>query len=98
MAAVEVTTGDLLELDVEVIVNAWNRNIIPWWLLLLTSSNSCWSNLRKRSTLNKSLWSDTKSSSAKSSTTFAEIDRAALLMSARPASGRGAGGGLTHRR
>ncbi len=26
--------GDLLEQDVEVIVNAWNRNIIPWWLLL----------------------------------------------------------------
>ena len=26
--------GDLLEQDVEVIVNAWNRNVIPWWLLL----------------------------------------------------------------
>lgn len=26
--------GDLLEQPVEVIVNAWNRNIIPWWLLL----------------------------------------------------------------
>ncbi len=26
--------GDLLEQDVEVIVNAWNRNIIPWWLLI----------------------------------------------------------------
>lgn len=26
--------GDLLEQDVEVIVNAWNRNIIPWWLLV----------------------------------------------------------------
>lgn len=26
--------GDLLDQDVEVIVNAWNRNIIPWWLLL----------------------------------------------------------------
>lgn len=26
--------GDLLEQDVEVIVNAWNRNFIPWWLLL----------------------------------------------------------------
>jgi len=24
----------LLAQDVEVIVNAWNRNIIPWWLLL----------------------------------------------------------------
>jgi O-acetyl-ADP-ribose deacetylase (regulator of RNase III) len=26
--------GDLLNQEVEVIVNAWNRNIIPWWLLL----------------------------------------------------------------
>ena len=26
--------GDLLDQDVEAIVNAWNRNIIPWWLLL----------------------------------------------------------------
>ena len=26
--------GDLLEQQVEVIVNAWNRNFIPWWLLL----------------------------------------------------------------
>ncbi len=34
MAEVELTTGDLLNQDVEVIVNAWNRNIIPWWLLL----------------------------------------------------------------
>jgi len=29
-----ITEGDLLDQDVEVIVNAWNRNIIPWWLLL----------------------------------------------------------------
>lgn len=29
-----VIDGDLLDADVEVIVNAWNRNIIPWWLLL----------------------------------------------------------------
>ena len=29
-----VTDGDLLDQDVDVIVNAWNRNIIPWWLLL----------------------------------------------------------------
>lgn len=29
-----VTQGDLLHQPVEVIVNAWNRNIIPWWLLL----------------------------------------------------------------
>lgn len=26
--------GDLLDQPVEVIINAWNRNIIPWWLLL----------------------------------------------------------------
>ncbi len=26
--------GDLLDQDVDVIVNAWNRNLIPWWLLL----------------------------------------------------------------
>ncbi len=26
--------GDLLDQPVEVIVNAWNRNFIPWWLLL----------------------------------------------------------------
>lgn len=26
--------GDLLQQPVEVIVNAWNRNVIPWWLLL----------------------------------------------------------------
>ncbi len=31
---VEIITGDLLNQDVEVIVNSWNRNIIPWWLLL----------------------------------------------------------------
>ena len=29
-----IVEGDLLDQDVEVIVNAWNRNIIPWWLLL----------------------------------------------------------------
>lgn len=26
--------GDLLKVDVEIIVNPWNRNIIPWWLLM----------------------------------------------------------------
>jgi O-acetyl-ADP-ribose deacetylase len=30
----EVVSGDLLDQDVEVIVNAWNRNLIPWWLLV----------------------------------------------------------------
>lgn len=29
-----VVEGDLLDQDVEAIVNAWNRNVIPWWLLL----------------------------------------------------------------
>ena len=32
--AITVVEGDLLDQSVEVIVNAWNRNIIPWWLLL----------------------------------------------------------------
>ena len=32
--AVEVVTGDLLDQPTDVIVNAWNRNVIPWWLLL----------------------------------------------------------------
>ncbi|MEM8952507.1 MAG: macro domain-containing protein [Verrucomicrobiota bacterium] len=31
---IEHATGDLLDQDVDVIVNAWNRNLIPWWLLL----------------------------------------------------------------
>jgi O-acetyl-ADP-ribose deacetylase len=30
---VTVVDGDLLDQPVEVIVNPWNRNIIPWWLL-----------------------------------------------------------------
>lgn len=29
-----IVEGDLLDQPVECIVNAWNRNIIPWWLLL----------------------------------------------------------------
>lgn len=29
-----IVEGDLLDQEVNVIVNAWNRNIIPWWLLL----------------------------------------------------------------
>ncbi len=29
-----VVDGDLLDQDVDVIVNAWNRNVIPWWLLV----------------------------------------------------------------
>ncbi len=31
---VEHVDGDLLDQRVDAIVNAWNRNIIPWWLLL----------------------------------------------------------------
>ncbi|MEM9411074.1 MAG: macro domain-containing protein [Planctomycetota bacterium] len=31
---IQTVHGDLLDQDVDVIVNAWNRNIIPWWLLL----------------------------------------------------------------
>ena len=31
---VHIVTGDLLDQEVDVIVNAWNRNIIPWWLLI----------------------------------------------------------------
>jgi O-acetyl-ADP-ribose deacetylase (regulator of RNase III) len=29
-----IVKGDLLDQKVDVIVNAWNRNVIPWWLLL----------------------------------------------------------------
>ena len=29
-----IVSGDLLDQQVEAIVNAWNRNVIPWWLLL----------------------------------------------------------------
>ncbi|HTH49960.1 MAG TPA: macro domain-containing protein [Candidatus Limnocylindria bacterium] len=31
---VQLIEGDLLAQPVEAIVNAWNRNLIPWWLLL----------------------------------------------------------------
>ena len=30
----QVVDGDLLDQPVDAIVNAWNRNVIPWWLLL----------------------------------------------------------------
>ncbi len=29
-----IVHGDLVHQPVEVIVNAWNRNVLPWWLLL----------------------------------------------------------------
>jgi O-acetyl-ADP-ribose deacetylase (regulator of RNase III) len=31
---VHIVEGDLLDQQTEAIVNAWNRNIIPWWLLI----------------------------------------------------------------
>ena len=31
---ITVCRGNLLDQDVEVIVNSWNKNFIPWWLLL----------------------------------------------------------------
>ena len=34
MPVPDIVDGDLLDQDVEAIVNAWNRNLIPWWLLL----------------------------------------------------------------
>lgn len=34
MSKVELVTGDLLDQQVDVIVNAWNPNFIPWWLLV----------------------------------------------------------------
>jgi O-acetyl-ADP-ribose deacetylase (regulator of RNase III) len=34
MLKASVVQGDLLDQHVDAIVNAWNRNIIPWWLLL----------------------------------------------------------------
>lgn len=32
--SLQIVEGNLLDQDVDVIVNSWNRNIIPWWLLL----------------------------------------------------------------
>ena len=31
---VRIVDGDLLDQHVDAIVNPWNRNIIPWWLLI----------------------------------------------------------------
>jgi O-acetyl-ADP-ribose deacetylase len=33
-AKIRVCEGDLLDQKVEAIVNSWNRNVIPWWLLI----------------------------------------------------------------
>lgn len=30
----QIVYGNIIDQNVEVIVNPWNRNIIPWWLLL----------------------------------------------------------------
>lgn len=32
--SITVVSGDLFEQDVDAIVNAWNVNLIPWWLLV----------------------------------------------------------------
>jgi len=34
MFEAKIITGNLLDQKVDIIVNPWNRNIIPWWLLL----------------------------------------------------------------
>src|SRR5437762_10730998 len=31
---VRIVEGDLLEQETEAIVNPWNRNVLPWWLLI----------------------------------------------------------------
>jgi O-acetyl-ADP-ribose deacetylase len=31
---IKIVNGNLLDQEVDVIVNAWNRNLIPWWLLV----------------------------------------------------------------
>jgi O-acetyl-ADP-ribose deacetylase len=34
MTRIQIVEGDLLSQRVEVVVNSWNRNIFPWWLLI----------------------------------------------------------------
>lgn len=34
MIRIEIIQGDLLDQEVDAIVNAWNRNFLPWWLLI----------------------------------------------------------------
>ena len=34
MSRIQIISGNLLDQIVEVIVNPWNRNIFPWWLLI----------------------------------------------------------------
>jgi O-acetyl-ADP-ribose deacetylase (regulator of RNase III) len=31
---VQLVDGDLLDQEVDAIVNAWNRNVLPWWILI----------------------------------------------------------------
>ena len=31
---IEITEGNIITADTEVIVNAWNRNVLPWFLLI----------------------------------------------------------------
>ena len=31
---IRIVEGDLLDQPCQAIVNAWNQNFIPWWLLL----------------------------------------------------------------
>lgn len=31
---VTIVSGDLLDQDVDAVVNTWNRNLFPWWMLL----------------------------------------------------------------
>lgn len=35
----QVVEGDLLDQEVDAIVNAWNRNTVPWWLLPLQGAS-----------------------------------------------------------
>jgi len=38
----QIVEGDLLDQEVDAIVNAWNRNVIPWWLLLPSGVSVRW--------------------------------------------------------
>ena len=33
MSVVEVVDGDLLDESADAVVNAWNRNPLPWWIV-----------------------------------------------------------------
>ncbi len=48
MAAVDVVCGDLFDQDVDAIVNPWNCNLFPWWLLIPQGVSGA---LRKRAGL-----------------------------------------------